>query len=61
MIRIINFLNAEVRKRILVLQVLEVYYLRHENLCFGRESVRLEGGMRVERYVYINYQQVVLA
>ena len=37
MIMIINFLNAEVRKRMLVLQVLEVYYLSHENLCFGRE------------------------
>ena len=34
MIMIINFLNAEVRKRMLVL---EVYYLSHENLCFGRE------------------------
>ena len=35
-------LNAEVRKRVLVLQILEVYYLRRENLCFGCESVRLE-------------------
>ena len=35
-------LNAEVRKKVLALQILEVYYLRHESLCFGRESVRLE-------------------
>ena len=35
-------LNAEVRKRVLVLQILEAYYMRRENLCFGRESVRLE-------------------
>ena len=42
MIMTTNFLNAEVRKRMHVLQVLEVYYLRHESLCFGRESVRLE-------------------
>ena len=39
MIMIINFLNAEVRKRMLVL---EVYYLRHENLCFAHESMTLE-------------------
>ena len=37
-----NFLNAEVRKRTLIFQVLEVYYLRHENFYFGHESMRLE-------------------
>ena len=35
-------LNAEVRKRVLVFQIFEVYYLMRENLCFGRQSVRLE-------------------
>ena len=39
---ITNFLNDEVGKGMLVLYALEVYYLRHKNLCFGCESMRLE-------------------